>query len=587
MKRKLIVSIATVVALIVFSGGMLARADFEGIDRIIDRLDALKPPRMIVLTLDDCIAIAMENNHELLEKQFILNSVQGDEMIDKSRFFSHVDVMGSFSRSEGTLLKTYYPSYNPQVVASLGSIDTRPSTSSTTSTGSTDLASLAAQYGISDISSLMSMVPSQYQSVLTGLMGGQGANASTLNSAGKVTAQQITDINLDELAEMLQQLQDTMDYFNSLVSSASERSSSDSELAIRYSRRILEWGRDSSSSVQIRKNRRLAIYNYQQKLREVVTNVRTTFFLILLKKEQIETRQKLLQEYEEKLWKLNKRFEVAKDVQRIDVLTAELDVLNEEDRINSLKSELMQDKLDLLNVLNLSLGVDVDFVGEISTFDYTPDDVVRLTKENSFYMTYLREEYDESEQQFKQLAWDYKPILSGKIGIENQPMALGLSLNNSDQTYGLDLGVAGYTNVPAGSSSSSSKENNYSLSLGVQWNLYDNMERGGVTKKNLEKLNETHEELKAEESQEELDARKAYQKLLEAAESLKIARDIVENSKKRLEITRKLREYGKVNEFQLDSLRNTFFSDQENYFSAQENLIKAQEDIRGLMGIFF
>lgn len=587
---KLIVTIVFAVVFAAFAEGMLARADFEGIDAIIKQLDELAPPQKLVLTLDDCIAIAIANNPDLKVKQYILNSVQGDEMIDRARFFSHWDVIGNFGRSQGSLLKTYYTTYNPRPVTSLGGLETSSYSATSGASGETDLSDLAAQYGISDISSLLSMIPPEFQSMIPQEMlrpqggpEGQGDDAG----AGR-SAEQIPGIDMDELNALLDQMEDFLNYFNQSAS-ASQRTVVNNELAIRYSRRLIEWGRDSSSSVQIRRNRRLAIYNYQQKLRDVISSVRSGFFIIILKKQQIETRQKLLQEYEEKLWKLRKRFEIAKDVPRIDVLTAELDVLNEKSRINTLRSELVGNKLELLNILDLSLGVEVDFAGEIPSFNYNLKDIVRLTKENGFHIAYLTEEYKESLNEFNQLAWDYKPILSGRMGWENHNLAAGLTLNNSNQTYGLDLGVAGYTNVPAGTSSfsSSGADHNYSLSIGVAWNLYDNMERGGVTLKYVEKLNQTRAELNAEINKEELEARKAYQNLLDAVEQLKIQIEIVENSKQRLDITRKLREYGKVNEFQLDSLRNTFFSDQERLFSIQENVITAQENLRRIMGVFY
>jgi outer membrane protein TolC len=398
-----------------------------------------------------------------------------------------------------------------------------------------------------------------------------------------------------QIQQLLDQLQTLSDLLDETTSASSQRTVQNTDISIRYSQRLLEWGRQSSSSKGISSNKRLAIHNYEQKLRDIITNVRNTYFQVLLKKEQISTREKLLVEYEQKLWKQQKRFEIAKDVPRIDVLTAELDVLNEKNRISNLKSDLIKRKLELMQLINVPLGTDIEVTGELEPFNFTLANVVSLTKANSFQITYLQEELNQSERTFKELAWDYKPVYSAKIGVEDGHAGAGLSLNNSNQTYGLDLGAVKFLNLPTSSASSLTSilgtsavrtRNNYNMSAGLTWNLYDNVQRKGVEKKYVEKLNQSRIEFEQELMKEELDARQAYQDLIEAVDTLKLQKDIVDNSNRRLEITRKLREYGKVNEYQVDSLRSTFFSDQDRYFSQQENVIAAQEKLRSIMGVF-
>ncbi len=597
--KKAIVTIVAVAAL--FAAPVVNAFSQESrIDEIVRELDTkLTKPQPVSMTLDDCIRMAIQNNPDLRIKQAILNSVDGDKMIDRARFFSHVDFVANFGRAQGTIEKSYYPTLNASPVASLGGLDTSTYSSGKGTSGSTDLSSIAAQFGISDVSSLLSMVPAEYQSLVSGLMRTQGGAeaVSAQRSLGmeRAAAQTIPSLNIDQLNQLISQLNSLTNVLSS-SSVSSSKTVVDNEVAIRYSQRLLEWGKDSMAATGIRSNRRLAIHNYEQKLRDVIASVRNSFFSILLKKDQIETRRKLLAEYEDKLQKQQKRFEIAKDVPRIDVLTAELDVLNEKNRIDTLKSDLIKKKLELMNYLNMPLGTELEITGELEAFDYSLADAVRLTKENSFQITYLQEELKESERAFKQLAWDYKPIYNAKLGIEDKDKAVGLSLNNSNQTYGLDLGVAKYLNLPSSNSGNSTLTsllsgsghgtNNYSMSLGVSWNLYDNTERKGVSLKHVEKLNQSRTELEQEVAKEELEVRKAYQELIEAVDSLKLQKDIVENSRRRLEITRKLREYGKVNEFQVDSLRNTFFSDQDRYFSQQENVISAQENLRRIMGVF-
>lgn len=555
----------------------------------------LLPLGPTVLSLDECIKLAIENNHELKIKQAILNSVDGDKMIDRSRFYSHVDFIADFSRDHGTLSKSYYPSYNPQPVSSLGTLDASSLSLSSggASGGGFDLSSIAG-VDISEISSLASSFGIDISQYLPRKAGTPAERRAAQRGAQQLTPEEIQDLlnnfqnnteQLAQLAEALNQLQQINSLFG--TSSAPSRKTS-SSVAIRYSRRLIEWGKDSSSSVQIRANRRLAIYNYQQKLREIISEVRTTFFTILLKKQQISTREKLLGEYEEKLRQQETRFDVAQDVPKIDVLTAELDVLNEKNRINSLKADLIEKKYELLQIINMPLDTNIEFSGELEPLDTQLDEVVSLTKKNSFQITYLREEYKEDQREFNERAWDYKPIFSGRVGIEDKRTAVGISLNNANQTYGLDVGISEYANIPESSTySSNKKDSNYSMSLGVSWNLFDNTHRKGISKKFLEKLNETKADLDQQIEIEELNARKAFNNLMEAKERLELQNQIVENAQKRLEITRKLREHGRVSEYQVDSYRDTFFSQQDRYFSEQENMIAAQESLRRVMGVFY
>ncbi len=556
------------------------------------------PENIIILNLEKCIKQAIDNNHELRMKLADLNSVDGDQMVDRSRFYSHIDFVADASRNQGSLLKSYNPTLNPPVISPIGmdssSIGQTLSGGSSSSSG-TDLSALASQYGV-DLSQVTSLASQYGIDISKYLQRTTSAGTSAQRSANAIIPG--TNIDTDDLEQLFEETQNIVDYFNDTIASASRRSTSNIQAGFRFSQRLLEWGRDPASTIQVRQNRRLATYNYEQKLRDVISQVRSAFFLIILKQQQIETRQKLLKEYQAKLVQQQKRFEIAKDVPRIDVLTAELDVLNEQNRIDVLNGDLTQKKLELLQLLNLPYDTNVQFVGDIPSFDFTLPEIVSTTKQNSYQMTYLNSEFDEAQLKFQQLAWDYKPVFSAKVGYEDHRNAYGLTLNNSNQTYGLDLGAINYINVPSERTSSSlissltttggtrTSDDNLSIAAGLTWNLYDNTQRKGVEKKQLENLNKLKIDLTRQTELEELSARKAYNDLVEAVQKLTLQSKIVDNAKRRLEITRKLREYGKVTEYQVDSYRDSFFSQQDRYFSDQEAVITAQENLRKIMGTF-
>lgn len=582
----------TVAMILVFIAALVTvcvAAEFEGVDAIIKELDEKIPPPPDVLTVDKCIELAVENNPQLQMRVAALNAIEGDEMIDRSRFFSHLDFIASFNRGQGTIQKSVSNySYNPQPVLSSASLDSAAGFGVSSGDGGSgisgfdtsqlagvdidEVSSIASSFGI-DINQFLRPTGTQYRQ-------------QSLRRLERTANQTIpgTGIDVDQLNDLIDTLEDLNDLLDTSTST-SDRTSAKTAVSLRYSRRLLEWGRDSSSEVGIRDVRRTAVRNYEQKLREIIRDVRVNFFTLLLKQRQVEERKKLLEEYEKRHWQQKKRFEIAQDVSRLDVLTAELDVLNEEDSIRRLKLSYIETKYELMKLIDQPLKKDVILVGDLPEFDYSESKVAELAVENSYEVQLLEGEVWESQRSYEQLAWDYKPIFTANASVENRRTAAAFTINNSNQTYGLDMGVEQFLNMPTGSSSNSS-DHNYSLSAGVVWNLYDNEKRKGVDKVTLEKLNEEREELRELVKAEELNARTAYRNYQETKDKLELQKSILEIYEKRLDITRKLREYDRVQQFEVDNYRNSYFAQLDNVFREQENLISAQENLRALMGIF-
>lgn len=583
----------------------------------------LPPDGTEVLTLENCMAIAIHNNPGLQQKLSALNSVAGDELIDKSRFFSHVDMLASFSKANGNILKTYYPTYNPMPVSPTGSaaLGTTSLSSSTGGGGSSalsglsadtiqsltgmnvsDIAGLAAQYGV-DLSQF-GFKPANTISTppVVSPQASPAENAMQSRSAELAAqAQRQADLTIGTpFGNITIDDNQILNLLNGGQSNTTPGQYVDNRVSIRYSRRLLEWGQDPISQVGIRSNRRIAIFNYQQELRNLLADVRKNFFLILLKQQQIEDRKVLLAAYIKTHEDKKTRYEVAKDVQMIDVLTAELDVLNEEFRINNLENDLLNKKMELLKLMGRPIGSRFTLAGrppDLESFEFGIDDIVQLTKDNSYQVAYLREEIGESQRELGDLKRDYLPKYTAKAGFEDRRSNMGFTLNNSNNTYGLDFGAEQHLNLPNESDNTNTvtslltgahpRNNNYFLNFAVNWQIDDNMKSEGLTLKQMENLNKMKSQLTDQELTEELQAREAWQTLLEAVDQLRIQQRTLDISDRRLEITRKLREFGKVTDYQVDNYRTQYFNDQDRLFSAQESVITAQENLRKIMGVFY
>ncbi|MEW5947310.1 MAG: TolC family protein, partial [bacterium] len=580
-----------------------SQARCSEIDVLIERLDRVgageqlekiekteKPPAITTYRLGDCIDSAMQANKKLIEKRSGTDAIQGQKLVDLARFRTHLEFAGAFNRQKGSMLKSFYPALNPPTsISSAGGVDvgglqleslSASDIESLTGMSAAELSSLASQFGI-DVSQFgLRRAPLPQDRTNPA---GRTAQAQVCVD---ITPVQQACVEFDEQA-IASAVASSLSSSLFGISQPSEEPVSESEFSYRLSRRLFEFGKDAASSVTVRTNMRTAIYNYEQTYREIASAVRKNFFLVLLKKDQIKTRHALLAEYEEKWEKLQKRFEIAKDVPRIDVYTAELDVLNEKLRINALETDLAVLKMELLQLMGRPIAAEfVEFEGEFQPFDYTLDEIVEITKNNSYQLAYLSGELSEEEREYREIAWDYRPDLTGKIGIENKRTALGLSLNKSGGTYGVDLGVEQFLNLPSPPLSSTGSENHFDVEFNLNYPFHRGSEKRGIRKQQLESLNQARARLADQDEQLELTARKAYQEYLEALERVRLQGETVNISKRRLEITRVLREHGKVPEFQLDSFRNTFFLDQDRYFTEQENVIVAQENLRLVMGVF-
>lgn len=563
---------------------------FFPIPELKEKPEGVEP---VTFTMNDCIDAALVANKLLRQKQTDVDKVDGQELVDKSRFRPQVDMFAGFNKKKSTMLKAFYPTLNPPTsISSAGGVNM---SGVDLSGGGTDLSSLAGM----DTAQLSSLA-SQFGVDLS-QFGFRKAFAQAPGAAAgpRAAAQQVCfdvapgqSVCVDIPAGTFPTSDQITNAVIQAVLGASGGSGSsadrvtDNELGIQISKRLFEFGKEAPSTNTVRSNLRSAIYNFEQTRREVISNVRKTFFIVLLKKQQILTRRKLMEEYEGKLIKLQKRFEIAKDVPRIDLLTAELDVLNEEIRINSLRTELINKKLELLQLMGRPMMADeAAFEGDFQPFYWSLDEVVGKTLNNSYQLAYLQGELNEQEREYREVAWDYRPQMSGKMGFENRFSSLGLGLNKSAGTYGLDLGAQHYLNVPK-RAVASSNENRFFMELGVDYPLHSGTEKKGIRRQELQSLNNARAQHDDQKEQLELTARKAFQAYLEAIERVRLQGEKTDISKRRLEITRMLREAGKVTEFQLDSYRDSFFADQDRLFSEQENVITAQENLRKVMGVF-
>lgn len=99
---------------------------------------------------------------------------------------------------------------------------------------------------------------------------------------------------------------------------------------VRYSQTLLEFGKDNPRDVALRDLQRKVLFEYEDVVRDVLSQVRVKFFTILLRQQQLASRTEFLAEFQKQYRRIKGKYEATRQVVEVDVLTARLNVLNEE-----------------------------------------------------------------------------------------------------------------------------------------------------------------------------------------------------------------------------------------------------------------
>jgi outer membrane protein TolC len=280
---------------------------------------------------------------------------------------------------------------------------------------------------------------------------------------------------------------------------------------------------------------------------------------------------------------------------KIEVLTARLNMLNEETRINALNRERFNRKMDLLRLIGLPVGADhVEFDGEMDDFglvDFEMDEMIRLALAQSSQLA-LAEAIVAEQQRFQdQLRFEYLPDLRFRGGYQGENGKVGADLINQDDTWGLD--IFGQPIVPE------SKEGR-SQSLGLFGNemtlggpdpgwftglqLRIPITEGGARKgRQIEAkaaLNSFKAAIEDQKDRIELSVRQSYKFLGEQKSQIELAQQNVNIEKERFEINTELRNVGRITDDALETFRGKFFAAQDSLFIEQEKMIELQENLR-------
>jgi len=359
--------------------------------------------------------------------------------------------------------------------------------------------------------------------------------------------------------------------------------------------RLLEWGKDHPLDLDLRAEQRNTLFNYENRVASVFSQVRRAFLFIKLKERQIAARAVLLEQFEAQAAIKQQRMDAGNLSVKIEVLTAQLNVLNERTRINTLERQRFNRKADLLRLIGLPVGADqVELVGQMDTFGvdgFDMDGMIRLALAQSSELALVETLVAEGGRALDQLGYEYFPDLRLTSGFQDEYGRTGAEISNQDDTWGLDF--IGQPGVPSGSEKDGGGLGLFSpdfhlggpdpgwfTGIELRMPVTEGHARTGRRIQARAEWNRLRAVAEDQKDRIELDVRQSHKFLSEQKFQVDLAQENVNIERERFRIQEELRDAGKVTNEDLETFRRAFFAAQDKLFQEQETLIDRQEDLR-------
>ncbi len=372
-----------------------------------------------------------------------------------------------------------------------------------------------------------------------------------------------------------------------------QRAETTTDQAFLLNQTLFEFGRENAQDIQLRADERSALFSYESTVSNVLSDIRRVYFTVILRRHQLQVRQESLASFQQRYEEI-RRLEQARKATEIDVLTRRLNVLNEQQSINSLLKEILRLKSELLLLIGLPVGrTDITLAGDLEDYAFNIDEgeAVSISLRRSTSIAQARALVYEQARLAHRIAWEGAPDVDFRAGWKGNDAAAGSRLSSSSGLYSFDAFGEGHIDPPSSGFDSQdgvmdTDEEGWFISLDLDLPLFDGLETRGKVMREMARLEKRRHELRNAIDATELNVRRAYQTMLEEKERLMISQETVEISRQRFKIQERLNEIGEVKTDELETFRNRFFSDQDSYFNQQINLINAQEQLRLNMRYF-
>ncbi len=377
------------------------------------------------------------------------------------------------------------------------------------------------------------------------------------------------------------------DYYSAGDSSSAERTAH-----LVASQELFRYGETPLGLLQAQQEYRQARVAYQKTVLNTVSQVRRAFLSVLLTEEEIAEREELLKELERKHWRMKQRLEAGK-VKPIDVKEAQLEVQDEQLRINTLRRRLRTGKLELLSTIGMletRLPHQVEVIGTIAEdFQQVTEDSLGVVVQQAWLsrpeIAEAKAQLEEQQRLVYQTYSRWLPSLTGGATYQYKDTQLGLDFIQSGS---LRRGLLTFDHpLYQRSSLATADDGNWSTRLGLTLPIFRGGESWGQLQQQRARLRHWAYELEDEQNRIELEVRKAFFGLMDAKERLELQKERVEITKQRLEIVESLIEFEWARYLTYEDIlrrRQDFHQAQQDYFTFRCQYVMAAEDLRKALG---
>lgn len=363
---------------------------------------------------------------------------------------------------------------------------------------------------------------------------------------------------------------------------------------LKVSQQILRFGQTPPSTFNVRRALRKAQFDYEKTRINVFYDVRKAFFSYLLTQDEIQQRGELLREYQMKYERAKERLQAGKVIP-VEVMEAELEVLDEQLRISNLKRTLRTQKIDLLRkigILEHIVPTQVVIVGQITHLgeaEMAPEDSLRAMVAEAFDrrvdIAELKGDIEEQRRKVEEVAWEWFPDLSATASYKYGRTSVGLDLKGDKRTWrtGLSAMIPLYRHdLPA-----LEDDGDWRIEVGMHFPIFEGFRSWGVLKQEQAKLQHLLYELEKKRNAVELEVTTRFYELQEAKERLDIQRRRVQVKRERLKVVEAKIEKGTGSNLTYDDVlrqRQDVTTTQKQYFTERLNYVMAGEDLQKAIG---
>ena len=366
----------------------------------------------------------------------------------------------------------------------------------------------------------------------------------------------------------------------------------DTDNTLRAEMTLFEFGKDNPEDVALRAEQRDALFDYEDVVSRVLSDVRLQFFTVLLRQDQADIRRDLLLRFKDLERDIQEKVRVGRAV-KTDALTAALNVLNEESRINSLDREINRRRIDLLHVIGLPAGMaDFRIDGEPEDeFGMEVDEAVEIALRRSTAIAQSRAVVYEQARVVQQVWWEDGPTFAGQVGWRDSNTRAGIDLESDDGTHSVSAFTEGGFDLDPGAMEDFSDrltpdEEGFFAALNMELPLFTGFEHEGRVLRERSRLAAARHELRNTTDLVELDVRKLYETVEQRRAEVRFQDRTVTIEGERFEIQQKRKEMDLITDDQLETFRNRYLDAQDTLLGDQIRVIEAIEALRAAMRYF-